>query len=389
MLRLLGIVVMLSSALASAPCGAADAAKRDETRAHMRGIAEDMKRVLPLWADRARLEDPKAAELLRATLESLIRKVDALERHGKQKGHSFELITRSLANDAHQMQAFLDERNDDAALFTIGPVLDSCVACHSRLPSEGTSSLGGQLTSGVDLEALETPDRLRLRLASRQFDDAVRDFESALAEGMGTAPRPISLHGALVDYLVVNLRIREDVKRPRDFLATLVDREDVGNYLRSEIDLWIRTLDRIPELTGPTLSIDQAKDLVNRGDQLRLFPADGVSLVYDIVASGILYRLLEEDRGKLSAREQAEAYYLLGAAESRIRRPTWNDRWDDYLEMAIRRAPGTDLSRNAYRMIETELIAFWAPTGPDRLPANIRERLETLRRLSETPKPER
>ncbi len=358
------------------------AAGERETRNHMKRIAAHMEDILPLWADSRQRDQLGFYEKLRHSLEALVRESDALARHGEEKGKSFELAAHALTADAAQMRTFLREKNDDGALFMVGPLLDSCVSCHSRLPAGGSSSIGNQLVSKVDMDALSRSDRLRVRLASRQFDDAARDLEFALAENVDAESPGVSLHGLLVDYLVLNIRVRGDLNRPRLFLETLIDREDVGKYLSSEVEYWIRTLKQVPLVATEAAPLDRARAYLERGDQLRLFPADGVSLVYDIAGSGVLYRLLENPDG-LSEREVALAYYLLGAAESRIRRPLWNERWDDYLEIAIQRAPGTEIAREALRVLEIELVAYWAPADRESLPDSVRERIETLRRVAE------
>jgi hypothetical protein len=354
----------------------------------MQGIAGDLKRILPIWVNAEPRLNPEDRELFRVSVISLAARADELESHGVGKGQPFELLARSLRNDAAAIREYVDSGDIDAARSQIGPLLENCVGCHSRLPSAGMSSLSEELVSGINMDELTVPDRLRLRMATRQFDPAIADLEGILVEEVkgraSGAPLTVSLHSGLVDYLILNVRIRNNLERPRAFLTSFSALDGVGKYLKSDIDQWIESLARGPEvINGVDRPIDQAKKLIQRGDELRAFPSDSAGLAYDVMASGVIYRLLETPQADLSNPERAEAYYILGATESRILRPSWNDRWDDYLEMAIRTAPGTDTAWRAYQLLENETLAYWSPSWTATLPASVRNRLEELRKAAE------
>lgn len=359
-----------------------------ETQARMKGIAGDLKRILPIWVQRESRLDSAERERFRVSVISLAARSDELQAHAVGKGQPFELLARSLRNDAATIREYADRGDIDAARSQIGPLLENCVGCHSRLPSAGTSSLSASLVSDINLDELSVPDRLRLRMATRQFDPAIADLERILVDetkGRASgAPLTMSLHSGLVDYLILNVRVRNNLERPRAFLTSFGALDGVGKYLRTDIDQWIESLARGPEtIRKIDRPLDQAKRLIEQGDELRVFPSDSVGLAYDVMASGVIYRLLETPPASLSNAELAEAYYILGATESRILRPSWNDRWDDYLEMSIRTAPGSDTAWRAYQLLENETLAYWSPSWTATLPSSVRTRLDELRKAAE------
>ena len=79
--------------------------------------------------------------------------------------------------------------------------------------------------------------------------------------------------------------------------------------------------------------------------------------------------------------EGAEAYYLLGAVESRIGRGFWISPAGFYLEMAVRLAPESETGRRAFALLEEELYANYSGSGGENLPSDERAKLEELKRL--------
>ncbi len=359
-----------------------------ETRSHMRGIASDLQRILPFWLEDDPFPDTQSRETFRQSATSLASRADQLESHGTKRGEAFELFARSLRNDAMSLRQHVEAGEFGSAQAQIGPLLENCIGCHARLPSVGESPLSAQLVASVRQDSLTPANRLRLRMATRQFDLAIAELETMLTQEVEDradgAPLKLSLHGGLVDYLILNVRVRNNLERPRAFLTAFAARGGVSDYLKSDVEQWVASLHRIPEVTNAVASpLAKAKRLLERGEELRAFPADSSGLAYDIVASGWIYRLLETSDRNITDAELAEAYYILGATESRILRPSWNDRWDDYLEMAIRKAPGSEIAWRAYRLLENETLAYWTPSWTSTLPTSVRTRLNELRVLAE------
>jgi len=105
------------------------------------------------------------------------------------------------------------------------------------------------------------------------------------------------------------------------------------------------------------------------------------ALVDYLDASALLYRGLADAR--ISRSEQADAYYLLGVIETRIGRSFWLSQAEAYLETAIRLAPGKPVARDAYALLEEFLVAGYTGSGGEHVPADVRQKLDTLRRLAD------
>lgn len=372
---------LLLAFLASWAMRAQEAAADADTQALMRDIAASLAKALPAATSDSRFEDPAEREAFQRAVWDLAARSGALGAHGAGRERTFAHLSHSLARDAAEITRFVEDDDLSGARFMVGQLLENCVACHARLPSTGASPIGAQLVANVDLESLEPRERMRLLLATRQFDPALDEFERLLVGELESDPRRFDIYGMVVDYLIVNVRVRNDLSRPRTFLSGYARNEKIGKFLRGELEQWVASLEKIATREAPPSALDDARSLVSKGDQLRLYPADQISIVYDVCASGVLYRYVESHPE--ANIETAEAYYMLGAAESRLRRPSWIDRWDDYLEIAIRMAPGTQVARRAYRLLEDETLAEHADSWVLNLPREELSRLDELRALSE------
>ena len=108
------------------------------------------------------------------------------------------------------------------------------------------------------------------------------------------------------------------------------------------------------------------------------FGADRSGLVHDVVASGILLRLVET--GSNETQELAEAFYLLAVLSSRIARGYGLSAADFFLERAIRLAPGAPFASEAYALLEQEELLSYEGVDAE-LPPEERRRLAELREL--------
>ena len=95
---------------------------------------------------------------------------------------------------------------------------------------------------------------------------------------------------------------------------------------------------RTRPLGGSAPDLATARDLIARARSIAKVPADYGPLIHYLVASSVLQRFLATAPPP-SNRDAAEAYYLLGLAETHVGDTYWVSQADMYLETAIRLAP--------------------------------------------------
>ncbi len=349
------------------------------TRATMADLVAALQIALPLALDVSAFHAPENRAALEDAVDRLRRSAIALEGHGEARDAGFAGLSHRLARDAAEISARLHRGRDEEARFFLNKLVDHCVACHSRLPGPSVSGLGQTLYESVDVSALEPPERVRLEIATRQFDRAMQEIETLLAQG-SVHPAELDLGGLLESYLRVAIRVRGELTRAERALASWQEQTPLPAYLGELVDVWrlgLRDYAAMAE-TGDELGL--ARVVSQDAESRRRFPADRRSLVHDLVASSLLHRAL--DGGALTAEETAEAYYLLGVAELHAANLYWMSASESYLEASIRSAPGSPIARDAYLLLEEATLTAYTGSSGEHLPREIGSWLQELRELA-------
>ncbi len=351
-----------------------------ETRATMAEIVAALQVALPLSLSEEAFHAPENRVALDEALAQLSRSAGALEAHGQGRDAGFAHMSHALSRDAAEIEWRLRQGRSEEARFLLGELVGDCVTCHSRLPAEG-SDLGRSLYESVDANALPRAERVRLEIATRQFDLALTTLEALIADET-VSPSQLDLGGFLSDYLRVSIRVRADLARPRTTLDAWRQRAELPAYLDHITASWVDALGSLRVDAEPGAELAEARTVADQATALRRFPADRGTLVHDLVVSSLLHRALA--RQTLAPDDASEAYFLLGLAELRVAHSYWLAAPEAYLEAAIRSAPGSRFAREAYLVLEEETIAGYTGSGGTQLPAAVASWLEELRGLALT-----
>jgi tetratricopeptide (TPR) repeat protein len=383
------LAVGLSTALpvAAAPAGSPEAAAGESIDGGaypaglMREILAALAFVLPRSMDPSHFADPEDSEAIGRTLHGMAARADELENHGAERGSGFQHLASALARDVREAdRRFRDGRVEESA-FLVQQLTENCLACHARLPSASNGNLGQQLVQEMDMEGLTLAERARLQMATRQFVASLETWEKIFASP-DTTPAQLDRMGYLGDYLTVCIRVTGDPQRALATLRRLAKRTDTSDWVARDLAAWIGTLEELQKRgleTGDGSGLETARSLLDESDRVRERPADKTGLVYDLVASSLLYRYTESR--PWGSRDVAEAYYLLGVAESRIDRSYWISQSEFYLETAIRMAPDAPFARLAYDHLEKMTLEGYTGSSGVHLPDDVREKLEALQKL--------
>jgi hypothetical protein len=378
-----GVAASLAAVLVAAPAAAAEEGS-PEVRGAMRKIAAPLQVALPLALSEGRFSDPAHHAELAAALAELARSASVLEEHGAKREVSFTFMSRSLARDAEEVDRRFREGRPDEARFLLGELAQDCIGCHSRLPSPGDSDLGAALFASVDPADLDPFEAIRLQILTRQFSTALAGCEALLASPAWPPPR-LDLEGVLEDLLLLAVRVERQPERARVALEGFGARGDVPIHLAETTRAWVSSLTTLAsEPDGADTDLfARAERAAHQGQAMRRYPADRRGDVFDLQASSLLHRYLEQKEGELAKPRRAEAYYLLGLTELRRTESFWPSAADFYLEQAIRLAPHRDTARAAYAVLEEHTVIGYTGSGGLQLPPEIAEWLEELHALAD------
>jgi tetratricopeptide (TPR) repeat protein len=383
-MRVVAAGLCLAALSLSAPALAQTGDEPREPRETMDQIFEALRVVLPLSLRDERFADPALRDRILASLDALARNGERLEAHGRSRDASFAFLSSSLARDARGVRERFAAGHPEQARFLLHELTQTCVACHSRLPSPRASSLAARFVSQEEIAQLPLDERARLEFATRQFDRALQSYERLFADP-AVSPDYLDLAGHVDDYLELRLRVVGDPAPAIAVLEKLAARPDASPALREDAAGWIRSLRELERRRPSGTPLEQARELVRRGDAAARFESDRRGLVSYIAASGVLYRDL--DRHREHGTELAETYYLLGVIESRIGRAFPISQTESLLEAAIRLSPGAPFAEEAYDLLEEFLVSGYTGSEGLDLPAEERQRLQELRELIDRSRP--
>lgn len=349
-----------------------------KTRSIMDQIFASLTTVLPISMDRDEYANPANRDKILAELKKMNDSTKSLVDHTKKFEGSYGFIAKSMARDIRDTYNWYKKGSHSESRYLLHQVSENCVSCHLKLPDPGHAPKMDQFFKEATIAKLPPPERARLQVALRQFDEALKTWE-----GMFTThgkPGELFAMDALSEYLKVAIRVKSEPKRAEKTLTALNKRADLPRFMQREVKAWITSLIKLgPEVTKTGNELNRAAKIIQTARLSMDYPLDRTGLVDFIVASSLLNRTLNNE--KISKEDQSQAYYLLGLTETLIGRSTWLTQTDYYFEAAARIAPKSKYARLAFDALEQQILLEYSGSGGINIPDDIRANLEELRAL--------
>lgn len=376
--------IFLSSICITRSAVAQDAppASKPETTAKTRSIMDQifvsLTTVLPMSMDRNEYSSPANRDKISGELKKMNESTSALVEHTKKFEGSYGFVAKSMSRDIRDTYNWYQKGSYSESRYLLQQVSENCVSCHMKLPDPGHAPKMDQFFKETSIAKLAPPERARLQVALRQFDDALKTWEDMFASHR--KPNELFAMDALTEYLKVAIRVKSDPARAEKTLTALTKRTDLLRFMQREVKSWKNSLVKLgPEVKKQGKELSRAAKIVQTARLNMDYPLDRTGLVDFIVASSLLNRTLNE--GKPSKDDQSHAYYLLGLTETLIGRNTWLTQTDFYFEAAIRTAPKSKYAQLAFDALEQQLLLEYSGSGGINIPDDIRANLEELRAL--------
>lgn len=371
-----GILVTVNSSCYAANSSAET--QQSATRSIMAQLFSSLTNVLPLSMNGNEFSDPKNKERITNDLRKMRDGTSALVEHTKKFEGSYGFIAKSMARDIKDIYNWYEKGATSEARYLLHQVSENCVSCHMKLPDPGHAPRMDHFFKDLAVNKLSPPEKARLQVALRQFDDALITWESMFK----TWPKPSELFAmdTLPEYLKVVLRVKGDPKRALSTLEQLSKRSDLPTFMTREVAIWIRSLKKLGgEFRKNGNELTRAEKIIQNARLSMEYPMDRTALIDFIVASGLLNRYMQAKN--LSAENTARAYYLLGLTESLIGRSTWLTQTDYYLEASVRSAPKSKVALKALDALEQQILMEYSGSGGTNIPDDIQANLDELRNL--------
>jgi len=327
------------------------AVAEQSVRPIMHQVLDALAYLLPLsMAEKNALSDLDEG-LVRTQVDRLQASASTLASHAQQRDPEFVLLAKSFGHSVKEVRYAFESDFTVQSRYALLDLTQTCVACHSRLPSDGALPIGERLMARMDIDRLDRTDVARLYVATRQFEDGLEQFEQILLDNEVSAV-DIDIDGTLIRYLSLSISILQNVDRPLATLNRFLERDDVPYYLRRHVAVWQRSMRELESLVAAEPSLALARMLFDTGSALAGFPVGREALIYDLVAASLLRRGLEAV-DLHEGEEIAEAYLMLGIITLRsFEANAAVPQVEFLLASAIEAAPFTEQAKDAYALLE-------------------------------------
>lgn len=378
------IGLLMLTALAVSNRAAEPPTEERATKATMQEIYRALAVAFRFSLDPNDFEHPRNREKITQALEKLAASAAKLAVHTQESDASFRFAGRSLTDDARQALQRFREGTYAPARFILGLLTEDCFACHSMLPSERSSALGESFITAAEINAMPPQRRAKVEVATRRFHQALETYESMFLS-QSIPPQTLVLSGVFEDYLKISIRVLGDFNRPLHAFRTLKEQPDLPRFLSRNLEQWIAALTELQRTGKPPSDLEHARDLILRAQAAGSYPGSLQGLIYFVTASAVLHGYITSRPSNRT--HLAEAYYLLGIADSHISKSLWFSETGFFLEQAIRLAPASAAAREAYAFLEEYTILGYSGSSGTHLPSDVAAHLNELRELIESQQP--
>lgn len=376
-IRRLCAVILLGAGLSTAAV-----VKAESTQESMRLVYAALSELLPAALDEGGFDSADSIERMEAALDVLERSAHTLAGHGGGSSAEFAGLARSFESNIVLLRQSLDFGRYNEFSYLVLDLTHNCASCHARLPSGSGPSFASELVDAVRSQLYTRVDLAQLQIATRQFDAAMSTLEGII-DDPETEPLDLELDGVLFDYLSVGIGVVAQPARVIDTLSRLRARSDVPYYIARYAGQWSEHIGALEgDMTAPA-SLDRVRELFDAALRLSPIPSSQVRVVYDLVVSSMLRRLIED--GGLDAAARAESYWMLGVISIRTVNPRPGvPHTELLLDAAIRAAPGSDYAKRCYALLEEYNRVSFAGIPTAELPEPVLN-MDELRELAGIP----
>lgn len=353
---------------------------------NMQKLATNLTEFFPLIYSQRNFNNPtnekRINQYLRELLEASHTIVKGATPNFAASDPGMRFMADRLDAELKMAQENFKNGNKEYARRAAQSVVKNCVFCHSQ------NQLGPQFDSKFvtqNYPGLLKTERADLLIATRNYDAAIKELESALADKEYVTQNPFETERALRRYLAVTVRVKKDPTLAYELMQKTLAQGVRPEYLSDLVKSWRDSLaqwrnemaaKKKPAKLSP---VDQAKQLIQKAQVVQDYPVDNAGDVYYLRATAILHDyLLQSPDGKDAVR----ALLLLGTSYEVLNEIGLWDISDRYYEECIRKSPHTEISLVCYKKIEQSTYAGYSGSGGVFIPSSVRQRLAELKELS-------
>lgn len=256
-----------------------------------------------------------------------------------------------------------------------------CIACHTRNHS------GPDFTSlPLDpvVSDLRASERGEFFAATRQYDRALREFDTVISDENIASGRPIEWTHALKDALGIAVRVKQDPKLSRTIVEKLIKSPGAPFFMKEDATHWLESIDAwskepLRATTSEEGLYEEAVRLLGQAHELQKFTVDHSADILYLRASAAIHNLLQIGP---NGRHAGEAYLMAGLCYEVLSSFRIGEIQDIYYEACVRTNPHTPLAQACYHRYQESIYFGFTGSGGTYLPQDEKDKLKKLEEMA-------
>lgn len=350
----------------------------------MKSLAETMDELLPELASKK--GDAKLIEKGAKSLSELTHDLKEGSKSGKLMppgdiDPSLTFLAEQFSDQARRAYRAIQIGQLDYGKTLLRSATSYCIACHTR-HENGPEFSAFPLSDKV--KTLGTEERAELYVATRQFDKALVDFNSLIADEELVKKRPFDWERTLRNALAIAVRVKKDPKAATKTVNEALKSPFVPEFERAKLVNWQKAIETWSK--EPTIKTNTEIGHAAEMKRLYLATLDAQLNAIDHSAEVQFLRLSAAAHDVLRVGRDpkliAEALMTAGTAYEVLANPIFWPMHEFYYEACVRQLPHSPLAQKCYSRFERSVYLGYTGTSGTNIPDDIRELLTKLRTLS-------
>ncbi len=384
------LVVLL---MTSSTCLAVGADAEWNTR--MRAMAAAVTCLAPFVASDEKFNDLKNHLQINSCVDDLAIQTQALKaaltKHATagsaaafyQEDPLLPFVAASFAEDVETAKALVNSTSSAYAQHLLRGTLTYCTGCHTR----GADTATFKFPVFQDMtKDLALPDRMKLLASTRNFEQSLRVFDEAINSGQAELMGSLEVERSARLALSIAVRVENDGGAGLKLIDQIAKLKNISPAFKIEIETWRTSLTELAKSepnvltanTKQTSKLEAAQKLIAKAKATRSQTQTRIPEIDYLRATALLHSFLGT---KPSAKDSAEALFLLGDSYENLETLGFWSTSEIYYEACVRKFPHSEVARRCYASYKDSISIGYSGSAGTFIPMNVQTNLRELETL--------
>ena len=350
----------------------------------MRTLEQTYQDLLVDLSSNERFNNPKNFKRIEQNAERLSKAATELNAAGggsPDPDPSISMIANQFAGEVNRAYQTLKTGHREYARTVFRSMTGYCMACHTK--SGGVSFQN--VPAPKVIQGLSSLEKAEFFASTRQFDNALEEYEKTIADRRVAEKQPFSWEKAVRSGLAVAVRVKKDPDKAMSIVNQVLNESPSAPYfLTEQARVWKKSIEKwksegVIKAQTENGYFVLANRLIDEARALQKYPADRSADIVYLRASSAVHDLLSFAPNGTHA---TDALYLAGLCYEVLRDLNLWDMHEFYYLACIMKSPHTNKSRECFNNYQRSVYFGYTGSGGTHIPSEVRNRLIELDQMS-------